>query len=131
MPYNDNQVPKRTGLLELLRQSIGSQFVIPVYQRNYTWTTGREVLRYETKRSTRHDVGLRGLRERQNLGAEKGDRDIKERQKANHSKRRAEDRKLTQSLRNAPRREEDTAKAQGTASGVPKAVQTLLLKEIS
>lgn len=46
MPYNDNQVPKRTGLLELLRQSIGSQFVIPVYQRNYTWTTGREVKQF-------------------------------------------------------------------------------------
>ena len=35
MPLNENQVPKRTGLLELLRQSVGSHFVIPVYQRNY------------------------------------------------------------------------------------------------
>ena len=34
----------------------------------------------------------------------------------------SKDRKLTQSLRNAPRREEDTTKAQGTARGVPKAV---------
>lgn len=48
MPLNENQVPKRTGLLELLRQSIGSQFVIPVYQRNYTWTTGREVKQFLT-----------------------------------------------------------------------------------
>ena len=31
--------PTRTGLLALLRNSPGSQFVIPVYQRNYTWTT--------------------------------------------------------------------------------------------
>ena len=46
MPLNENQVPKRTGLLELLRQSVGSQFVIPVYQRNYTWTTGREVKQF-------------------------------------------------------------------------------------
>lgn len=42
----DNQAPARTGLLELLRQSVGSQFVIPVYQRNYTWTTGREVKQF-------------------------------------------------------------------------------------
>lgn len=46
MPLNENQVPKRTGLLELLRQSVGSQFVIPVYQRNYSWTTGREVKQF-------------------------------------------------------------------------------------
>lgn len=31
-------MPTKTGLLELLRNSSGSQFVIPVYQRNYTWT---------------------------------------------------------------------------------------------
>ncbi len=30
--------PKRTSLLDLLRSSIGCQFVIPVYQRNYTWS---------------------------------------------------------------------------------------------
>lgn len=46
MPFSENQVPSKTGLLELLRQSIGAQFVIPVYQRNYTWTTGREVKRF-------------------------------------------------------------------------------------
>lgn len=37
------QPPVRTGLLDFFRQSPGSQFVIPVYQRNYTWTANREV----------------------------------------------------------------------------------------
>ena len=41
-----NQPPRRTGLLELLRNSVGSQFVIPVYQRNYTWTANKEVKQY-------------------------------------------------------------------------------------
>lgn len=40
------QPPKRAGLLEFLKQSIGSQFVIPVYQRNYTWTANKEVKQY-------------------------------------------------------------------------------------
>lgn len=39
-------VPRRTGLLELLRESTGCQFVIPVYQRNYTWTAEKEVKQY-------------------------------------------------------------------------------------
>ena len=38
--------PKRVGLMELLGTSAGSQFVIPVYQRNYTWTAEREVKQY-------------------------------------------------------------------------------------
>lgn len=38
--------PKRTGLLQLLRESVGTQFVIPVYQRNYTWVAEREVKQY-------------------------------------------------------------------------------------
>ena len=38
--------PKRTGLLQLLRSSSGCQFVIPVYQRNYTWTADGEVQQY-------------------------------------------------------------------------------------
>lgn len=37
------QPPVRTGLLDFFRQSPGSQFVIPVYQRNYTWTANKEV----------------------------------------------------------------------------------------
>ena len=38
--------PKRTGLLQLLGTSLGCQFVIPVYQRNYTWTADKEVKQY-------------------------------------------------------------------------------------
>lgn len=38
--------PKRTGLLQLLGNSLGCQFVIPVYQRNYTWVADREVKQY-------------------------------------------------------------------------------------
>ena len=37
------QTPIRTGLLDFFRNSSGCQFVIPVYQRNYTWTAGKEV----------------------------------------------------------------------------------------
>lgn len=44
----NTSVPRRTGLLELLRVSVGSQFVIPVYQRNYTWNAEREVKQYLT-----------------------------------------------------------------------------------
>lgn len=39
----ENEAPRRTGLLDFLRNSTGTQFVIPVYQRNYTWTAGKEV----------------------------------------------------------------------------------------
>ena len=35
--------PAKVGLLELLLASSGVQFVIPAYQRNYTWTACREV----------------------------------------------------------------------------------------
>lgn len=42
----ENQVPIKTGLLEFFKKSVGSQFVIPVYQRNYTWTIGKEVKQY-------------------------------------------------------------------------------------
>lgn len=38
--------PKRTGFLELLRATQGSQFVIPVYQRNYTWKANEQVNQY-------------------------------------------------------------------------------------
>ena len=38
--------PRRVGLLDLLRSSVGCQFVIPVYQRNYTWSADREVKQY-------------------------------------------------------------------------------------
>ena len=35
--------PARTGLLEFLKTTTGAQFVIPVYQRNYTWTAKKEI----------------------------------------------------------------------------------------
>lgn len=38
--------PRRVGLMQLLRTSYGSQFVIPVYQRNYTWSADKEVKQY-------------------------------------------------------------------------------------
>lgn len=38
--------PVRTGLLDFFKNSNGCQFVIPVYQRNYTWTAGKEVKQY-------------------------------------------------------------------------------------
>lgn len=40
------QPPVRSGLLDFLKNSNGCQFVIPVYQRNYTWTAGKEVKQY-------------------------------------------------------------------------------------
>lgn len=40
------QPPVRTGLLDFLKNSNGCQFVIPVYQRNYTWTAKKEVKQY-------------------------------------------------------------------------------------
>lgn len=42
MPMQDN-VPYKAGLMELLRLSDGVQYVIPAYQRNYTWTANKEV----------------------------------------------------------------------------------------
>ena len=42
----NQQPPKKVGLLDFLRTSMGSQFVIPVYQRNYTWTANKEVKQY-------------------------------------------------------------------------------------
>lgn len=42
----EQQPPIRTGLLDFLRKSQGSQFVIPVYQRNYTWKCTDEVEQY-------------------------------------------------------------------------------------
>lgn len=38
--------PKRAGLMELLQTTTGCQFVIPVYQRNYTWRADQEVKQY-------------------------------------------------------------------------------------
>lgn len=38
--------PRRVGLMKLLMSSTGCQFVIPVYQRNYTWSAEHEVKQY-------------------------------------------------------------------------------------
>lgn len=40
------QAPVRTGMLDFLKNSVGCQFIIPVYQRNYTWTAAKEVKQY-------------------------------------------------------------------------------------
>lgn len=39
-------VPRRSGVMELLRESVGCQFVIPVYQRNYTWNAEKEIKQF-------------------------------------------------------------------------------------
>lgn len=38
--------PTRVGLLKLLELSHGNQYVIPVYQRKYTWTANKEIKQY-------------------------------------------------------------------------------------
>lgn len=40
---SQENIPEKVGILDLLRRSSGTQFVIPVYQRNYTWTAKKEV----------------------------------------------------------------------------------------
>lgn len=40
---SQENIPIKVGLLELLRRSVGAQFVIPAYQRNYTWIAKKEV----------------------------------------------------------------------------------------
>jgi len=41
--FSQENTPIKVGLLELLRKTVGSQYVIPAYQRNYTWTANKEV----------------------------------------------------------------------------------------
>ena len=43
---NEPNPPFRKGLAALIRETVATQFVIPVYQRNYTWTAKREVKQY-------------------------------------------------------------------------------------
>jgi uncharacterized protein with ParB-like and HNH nuclease domain len=38
--------PVRTNVSDFIKQTMGSQFVIPVYQRNYTWNPETETARY-------------------------------------------------------------------------------------
>ena len=58
-------VPIKVGILELLRGVNGAQFVIPAYQRNYTWTAKKEVnqlfddlLSVLTNERSKHFVGI-------------------------------------------------------------------------
>ena len=44
--YNSMPTPTRTGLLEFIKTSMNCQFVIPIYQRNYTWIANKEVKKY-------------------------------------------------------------------------------------
>jgi uncharacterized protein with ParB-like and HNH nuclease domain len=62
---DQDTTPIRVGLLDLLRKSIGSQFVIPVYQRNYTWTADKDVKQLLidleaviTGERTKHFIGI-------------------------------------------------------------------------
>lgn len=41
--FSQENTPVRVGVLDLLYKSQGSQYVIPAYQRNYTWTAHKEV----------------------------------------------------------------------------------------
>lgn len=41
--FSQENTPVRVGVLDLLYKSQGSQYVIPAYQRNYTWTANKEV----------------------------------------------------------------------------------------
>ena len=41
--FSQENTPVRVGLLDLLYNSQGAQYVIPAYQRNYTWTAAKEV----------------------------------------------------------------------------------------
>ena len=38
--------PVRTTMADFIKVNMGSQFVIPVYQRNYTWNPGKETARF-------------------------------------------------------------------------------------
>lgn len=40
------QNPVRIGLLDFLKNSVNSQLIVPIYQRNYTWTEQKEVEQY-------------------------------------------------------------------------------------
>lgn len=46
MTQYDLQPPIRTGLIDFLKKTTGGQFVIPVFQRNYTWRAKKEVQQY-------------------------------------------------------------------------------------
>ncbi|NCB33521.1 MAG: DUF262 domain-containing protein, partial [Erysipelotrichia bacterium] len=41
-----NKQPVRTSMSDFIKTTMGSQFVIPVYQRNYTWNPEAETSRF-------------------------------------------------------------------------------------
>lgn len=43
---SQENAPVKVGILDLLRNTQSSQYVIPAYQRNYTWTANREVKQF-------------------------------------------------------------------------------------
>ena len=43
---NENNQPLRTKVLEFFQGTVGTQFVIPVYQRNYTWQHNIQVKKF-------------------------------------------------------------------------------------
>lgn len=44
---NDNFAnPRRVKLLTFFQQTTNGQFIIPVYQRNYTWKANKQVKKY-------------------------------------------------------------------------------------
>jgi len=43
MSFKRSNQPKWASVLDLFQQSVGSKFVIPVYQRNYVWEAKKEV----------------------------------------------------------------------------------------
>ena len=57
--------PVRTDLSDFIKKNMGSQFVIPVYQRNYTWNPEKETARFMDdiedlleKRTSTHFLGI-------------------------------------------------------------------------
>ena len=43
---NENNQPLRTKVLDFFQGTVGTQFVIPVYQRNYTWQHNVQVKKF-------------------------------------------------------------------------------------
>ncbi len=57
--------PQRVDVLSFIQQSSGTQFVIPIYQRNYTWAATKEVKKFLedftnilTGKTKRHFLGI-------------------------------------------------------------------------
>ena len=57
--------PVRSSMANFIKSMMGSQFVIPVYQRNYTWLPERETAKYMNdiedllaRRTLNHFLGI-------------------------------------------------------------------------